>query len=195
MSFGRRLGLMGILVNIWVFSLSCLAAGTGGSAPDSSSFDCGTLALSTLLAIEGRRVPLAELTRRLPSPRPDGYAMKELRDAGASLGLELKGVLLDRRDQAIDRPMIVYLRNQKRIGHYVCVRPAGHTGHLVQVIDSLDRPRVVDKSTLFDSPDWTSAALVPVSAPRRRWVYLGFGTLAVVIVGTLGIRRRTELQR
>ena len=78
----------------------------------------------------------------------------------------MSGVLLKKREDAIDRPMLVFLR-RKGHGHYVVVRPVGHTGKLVQVIDNFGPPEVVDKATLLASPVWTGIALLRESRSNR----------------------------
>ena len=83
-------------------------------------FDCGVLATFYIMKCYGRNVQLNELDRRLPGPHPEGYSMKELRDAAESLGLNLSGVHLAKLDSAIDRPMIVFLRRGE-YGHFIGV--------------------------------------------------------------------------
>ena len=89
----------------------------------------------------------------------------------------LIGIRLEKSVDAIDRPMLVFLKRGSH-GHFVVIRPIGHTGKLVQVIDSARGTEVVDKSDLINSPDWTGLALIPV---RTDWQYnLALG-LALVI--------------
>ena len=61
-------------------------------------------------------------------------------------------------------------------GHFLVIRPVGHTGKLVQIVDSLQSPEVIDKSVLLASPEWTGLALVP---GRISWT-------PVLVGGSLG---------
>jgi len=107
-------------------------AGTDGSSPN--PYDCGFIGLSTLLQLEGCEADFAQLEAQLPPPKATGYSMKELRDAGRALGLPLIGVRLKNGPRSLDRPAIVHL-DQGTHGHFVVLRPLGHTGSLVQLLD------------------------------------------------------------
>jgi hypothetical protein len=133
------------------------------SAGGLSEYDCGTLSLYYFFKCEGRKIQLADLEKALPAPHPHGYSMRELRDAAGSIGLWLSGVHLARTEDAIDSPMLLYVRRGGH-GHFIMLRPIGHTGKLVQVFDSSRPPEVFDKQWLLDSPEWTGMALV-----RGRW--------------------------
>lgn len=133
--------------------------------------DCGTLALYSLLHIEGRPIDLRTLANRLSSPGQDGHSMKALRDTARMSGLELRGVQLKKDPRAIDRPMLVYLKEGGH-GHYIVIRPVGHTGTLVQIIDSNRPLEIMDKVDLVASPIWTGLALVP---RRANWPARLFG--------------------
>ena len=122
--------------------------------------DCGFTSLYTLLKLENRSALFAEVASLLPSPQPSGYSMKELRDAASESGLNLVGMMLNKRNDSIDRPMIVFLKRPKH-NHFVVIRPVGHSDNLVQVLDNTGSPIVVDKAQLFESPEWTGLALVP----------------------------------
>ena len=114
--------------------------------------------------------------------------MKELKDAAAHLGLRLRGVSLPREPGVIDRPILAFLQGKSH-GHFVVVRPTGHTGHLVQIIDDVGDPRVIDSTRLFAEPWWTSTALVP---PRTNWspIFILCGLLP--LVGLTGLRRKVN---
>jgi len=146
-----------------------LALDDVAKAPREASPDCGTSALSDLLQLEGRPVSLAGLTSRLPTRRPDGFSFAELRQAASSCGLALDGVLLNKDDAAIDRPMILFVKRPPH-DHYLVVRPVGHTGKLVQIIDMAEEPIVVDKSLLINSSIWTGLALVPRRTRIGPWL-------------------------
>lgn len=166
----RRIGMALALGLMWAFS----PASAEPLAPTSpSSYDCGAFALYSLLRIEGRAVHPRDLEARLPPPLPGGLSMKRLRDAASSLGLHLTGVRFS-GSISLDRPALVFTRRGVH-GHYLVLRPVGHTGKLVQVIDSADDPSVVDMADLASAPGWTGLALIP---SRPNWPALaGWGLL------------------
>ena len=103
--------------------------------------DCGTLSLYTLLKMERAAVDLRALQAAMPGMAPGGYSMKELRDAAETLGVPLEGVRLKQGCGSIDRPMIVFLERPGH-GHFVTVKPVGHSGNLIQVLDEIGRAHV-----------------------------------------------------
>ncbi len=82
-------------------------------------------------------------------------------------------------ERAIDRPMLVFL-NRGEHGHFLVLRPVGTTGKLVQVVDSVNPPAVIDKTALFAAKSWTGLALIP-DEPRS-WVLPARIAAAVVLV-------------
>jgi hypothetical protein len=156
---------------------------TPGDTPseaEPSAFNCGTLGLYALLRLEGRPAELAEIEAHLPPPTPGGYSMKELRDASRACGLKLSGVLLKKEERALDRPMLAFVKRGQH-GHFLAIRPVGHTGKMVQVIDSVRPPEVLDKVDLFASRDWTGLALIP---SRANWPLRIACTLALISAST-----------
>ena len=128
------------------------------SQPAASEYDCGTLALYTLLKITRRPVDLNRIVASLPSPTAAGYSLLDLRHASKICGLDLIGVRLPNNGRAPNQPTLVFM-NEEPHGHYVVVRPVGHTGKLVQVIDPSEAPVVMDAATLYMSPQWTGIGL------------------------------------
>ncbi len=155
-------------------------------APPKPLYDCGTMALYTLLRIEGFPTGLKHLEAILPQPNPGGHSMRELQEAAAARGLLLEGVLLSKEKRAIDRSMLVFLR-QNPHGHFMVVRPVGWTGNLVQILDPNRPPDVVDSSELLASSQWTGLALRParVNWPSRAGWILGICSVAVGLGGWL----------
>ena len=154
---------------------AALASGTGPPS-DIKKYDCGTIALHTLLAIEGRATRIDVLQACLPSPSPRGYSMAELRDAAQAFGLPLMGVKLPRGDRAPDCPALVFTKRDGH-GHFLVTRPVGHSGKLVQIIDSIGDPIVMDAVDLYASRQWTSLALIPI---RPNWpLRFAIGVLVV----------------
>ena len=169
----------------WSIVVSLLAVasapGTRVDGPSSprDSTDCGMYALYHLLRLEGVTVQEQSLLAVLPRSHPDGFSMLELREAAAELGFKLQGASLGREPGAIDRPMLAFLKLRER-GHYVVVRPVGHTGRLVQVIDDIGDPLIVDSAWLIASPGWTGNVLI---SGRTNWpVILACGLLMALIL-------------
>ncbi len=106
--------------------------------------------------------------------------MKELREAARSFGLRLDGVFIGKKAELIDRPILVFLKVDRK-GHFLVVRPVGHTGKLAQVIDSNQQTRVMEKSDLVASDQWTGLVL----APRRTDWSLAL-TIAILAPACLG---------
>ncbi len=129
-------------------------------------FSCGHWALYILCRLEGRPVDLATVAARLSGGSAAGHSLAQIRAAAASCGLRLRGVRLGPGDWPLDRPALIHL-DRHASGHFVVIRPIGHTGKLVQVIDGPHRVEVLDFDRLTSSPEWTGRALVP---RRPNWV-------------------------
>ena len=163
------------------------SAGPDGSRDSSADFyDCGTIALYTFLRLNGMPTKLSTLETRLSSPHPEGYSMLELRNAARSCGLNCDGVRMPKNDRQPASAILAFLRLGGH-GHFVVVRPIGHTGKLVQVLNLNRSPEVLDAIDLYSSPEWTGLALIP-SRPnwlsRIGWA-LGAGSLAIGFGGWL----------
>ena len=122
--------------------------------------DCGLASLYLLLQLEGYPIGLSALPERLPPRAAAGYSMMELRDAAGRLGLRLVGVHLQAGKHFPSTPFLAFL-NRGGHGHFLVIRPVGHTGRMVQVFDGLQDPIVMDWANLYKSPGWTGLALVP----------------------------------
>lgn len=155
--------------------------------------DCGELALGALLHLEGYPTRLDDLATHLPPPGPKGHSMAQLREAARAMGLKLVGVRLADDPGTLDRPALVYLDRGEH-GHFLVIRPVGHSGTLVQVLDSSTLPEVMEVSAFFRTPGWTGQALVPIRvnwARRLRLVGMGAGVIAgFLVVDRLRSRRR-----
>jgi Peptidase C39 family len=161
-----------IVVFAIILALPCLAAGQIDvlHKAEESSFDCGTLSLYLLLRIEGRATALPAIESRLPPMPRDGYSMKELREAARGCGLRISGVRLKDPARDLDRPAIAFLKQ----GHYVIVRPVGHTGRLVQVVDGTEFSAIMESEELFRSPNWSGLVLIPRGYPLERSAAIAF---------------------
>jgi len=183
-----RCALLLIRFAVCVFVLDG-ARGTTDAAPQ--TYDCGTLSLYHLLQLEGRPTSLEAVERCLRQTGSERqFSLAQLRDAARAFGLRLRGVTLSASDRAPDQAAIVYVDWQPH-GHFLLVRPVGHTGTLVQVIDSTRAPYVIDAAGLYASPEWTGLALIP---HRPNWPARFAGAMAlasgVVLVWPKGLSPR-----
>lgn len=170
-----------------------LIASAPAWADDSGTFDCGTLSLYTLLRLAGKPTDLARISSHLPKPSSAGPSMQELRDAARDLGLELTGVKLPDSGRFEVDHAIVHLDRGDH-GHFVVVRPVGHTGKVVQVFDSVRDPIAVEIDDLRKTPDWTGLALVPIR--RNRLAYsIGAAIIAISTPLVVLLLTRTMLGR
>ena len=129
---------------------------TSGEVETGRFYDCGTLALYNLLRLEGVPAELPEIEGRLPESTPRGRSLYDLLRTAEHFGVHLEGVRSSRRP---GRPALAHLQ-LKEHGHYVVLRPVGHTGRLLQVLDGLSPPAVVDAAEYSRSDSWTGYVLV-----------------------------------
>lgn len=157
------------------------AAGERGATDP--AIDCGPAALLALGAVEGRPIDYDRIAARLPRRR-QGHSMKELRDVARSFGLKLEGRYIGKDAGLIDRPMLAFIKDKgAKIEHFLVVRPVGHTSKLVQVIDSIEPPRVMERAELVASYQWTGVVLAPT---RTDWAVVG-GSGLLALAGLLGL--------
>ncbi len=187
----RVSGLLPVLVFLFVIAMKWTCSALGQpihpEEREKDAFDCGTLALYHLLRIEGQPVGLAAIGLHLPTMPPLGYSMLELREAAKASGLRLSGIRLKDPAREVDRPMIAFLKR----GHYVVLRPIGHTGKLIQVFNGAEPTRVIDKERLFASSEWTGLVLVPSRSIFEVWVTVLLACLSgLVFVFLMRIGRR-----
>jgi Peptidase C39 family len=128
--------------------------------PSAEAYDCGTLALYTLLQLEHVPIELSDIEAQLPPPSPSGYSMEELREGGRRCGLTLIGARMFESHRQPDRPLLAFLERGPH-HHFTVVRPVGHTGSLVQVLDLDREPEILDAAKLYASSDWTGLVLIP----------------------------------
>lgn len=145
-------------------------------------FDCGVLSLYNLMRLEGHNTGLKSLDAALSSKT--NCSLQDLRHAASKISITLTGVSIPKSSMTPDRPFLAFI-NRGRHGHFVVIRPVGHTGKLVQVLDPNTNPVVVDYSTIVSSANWSGYALVP----QRLSDYLSSLFLVIyAIVGTCFIR-------
>ncbi len=129
-------------------------------SPNADPWDCGVFALYHLLRLEGRPTDLVRLRPVSGAPTPGGRSFRELRATASRFGLSLDAVALSKTGSAIKGPTLVLVKSRGE-GHFIVLRPVGHTGHLIQVLDGERPPIVIDADRLFGSPSWTGLALIP----------------------------------
>lgn len=132
-------------------------------AMDDEASVCGVDSLYILSRLEGRRASLATIQAMLGRSGPQGHSLVSLREGAFLLGLSLRGARIGLEDWPLDRPALVHFKGQPR-GHFAVIRPVGHTGKLVQVIDGADHVEVEDFDHLVKLPTWDGLALVPLRA-------------------------------
>jgi hypothetical protein len=146
------------------------------------AFSCGTFALFNMIRLSGQGCSLDEVSAVLPGRDPRGHSLEELRDGADRLGVDLEGIQLRHADVSPDRPMIVFVEKQGH-GHFVAIRPVGHTGRLVQVFDGLAAPEVMDMFDLVRKPGWTGLGLI---SSKSRWT-IRASTLLVTLAIMTGL--------
>ena len=159
---------------------------------DSSTLDCGTIALYGYLRSEGVTLSLADLTARLPVPRKSGHSLLELLQVARDLGVNARGVRWTDVGPRPDRPFLAYLRSERH-GHFFVVRPVGHTGTLVQILDPNQPPDVIDSVAMTSDPRWTGIGLY-VQPRLVPWSSMAFGAVGVgaIVAAVIEGRRRSR---
>jgi Peptidase C39 family len=150
--------------------------------------DCGTTALYHLFHLAGRTTDLDQLRSAIGPVGADGHSFRQLRDAAGRFGLAVDAVALPKRRSAIRGPVLLFAK-LGREGHFFVVRPVGHTGRLVQVLDGEHPPAVIDAERLFNSPAWTGLALVP---RRSNHLALAAAGLALACTAAFAVRLWTR---
>jgi hypothetical protein len=165
----------------WLLAASLPLAWNARALGDQSGTeipDCGTFALYHLLHLTGLPVDLDRVSRALGPPSPQGHSLRELRDAARKCGLVVDAVVLRKENSALNRPALLFVKAGK-VGHFVVVRPIGHTGRLIQWLDGDRTPAVVDAEWVFSSTSWTGLALVPRETNKLAMVVIGCSILGL----------------
>jgi len=163
---------------IAVMALTLLSPAVFGSEDETVPREnqCGARSLYLLARIYGSEATFEDVLEALSdAPDPGGYSMLELRRAARQLGLRLEGVQV-KDAVTIDQPMIVFV-NDRGHGHFMVLRPAGHTGRIVQVLDPSTWTVLRDREAVEASASWTGFALAPADPWRsvRRLAGLALG--------------------
>jgi len=166
----------------FVLLFASSAGGTGWSRemPPPDAVDCGAKCLYVMLNLEGRPTGLDAILGRLPLAGPEGHSLLQLRETAHDLGLNLAGFRRPAPGLAPDRPLIALIR-RGGAGHFVVVRPVGHTGRLVQVIDPEAQTDIIDEDQLTRSPEWTGLGLERKRFGRLPWLFGGIASVAAFL--------------
>ena len=177
-------------------SLSVLflcSSARAGAEPAPVGLDCGSASLLVLHHVQGLSTDIRAIKRALPKIPDRGYTMLDLQSASSRIGLPLKGVELKKVHGAIDRPMLLFMA-RKEHGHFLVIRPVGHSGKLVQTIDWMADSDVFDQSELFASPGWTGLALVPSDSRRLHAAQFLLGSSSVLALIVFFFRSSSVLR-
>ena len=116
------------------FTLFCLVALAAGEVAHADHRGCRKTKLGLrpvrvyhVLHLTGRPTELDDIRSALPEPAHGGRSILELRNAAATCGLRLDAVVLPKRRSAISGPTLLFVKQRKE-GHFMVVRPVGHTG-------------------------------------------------------------------
>ena len=175
----------------WIILFSVAA---GAFADDNrSESEAGTAAptaLYHLIHLEGLSGRLDQVRSALETPATVGHSFRELRQAAGRLGLSLDAIAIPKSLPAIDRPALAFVKSGPE-GHFLVIRPVGHTGRLIQVLDGERPPVVLDADRLFASPSWTGLALVPRRPNdfRRAMLFCSVGCMTLALLRYAVCRR------
>ena len=165
------------------FFLACLTSlGNFASSPAKlPPPPCGIEALYVLCRLENFPADLATVQKLFESPHPAGHSIPGIAAAARCLGLNVHGMRLKTGPRKLDRPALVFIERGTH-GHFVVVRPVGHTGTLVQVIDAHNSVEVLDYTTLTRQPGWTGYGLVPSRNNTFMRLTLSGALLIIILV-------------
>lgn len=153
---------------------------------------CGVVALYQFLRLEMCEVDIGSIIKALPSPPPTGDSLEDLRRVAGESGKTLQGVIWRDEIHSPPRPMLAYVRRGTH-GHFLVVRPVGHTGRLVQVLDGFNPPFVIDAEQLLKNEQWTGIGLADLSVERNRGLVYGcWLIIGILILGFLTVRLGTK---
>jgi len=149
---------------------------------DHPTYDCGSLSLYNFLRLESIPADLSAIERHLPEATEQGRSFYDLTQVARKFGLELQGVRLIDPNEVPRQTALAHLQQEDH-GHFVVLRPVGHSGRLFQVIDGLAPPSVIDIDEIRQSESWTGLLLVQknggVWALAKR---LGFAAVLGILV-------------
>jgi len=200
---GNVRALAFVSLSIWVMGISSPPIALASNAPTdeastqeastAGSHSCGPLALYVLGQFEGRRWSLASLESRLGRDRGSRFSFQDLREAASSRGLRLIGVRFSKEDWPLDRPALIHLETE-RDGHFMVVRPVGHSGTMVQVFDPVQGLTVYDVDDFFARKP-TVNALIPIRLRESSVFRCGLVALGLLAPLPLMVVLRRERSR
>jgi hypothetical protein len=110
-----------------------------------------------------------------------------LQDAGRRFGVRCVGIVERGGERAPDGPRLAFVKRGEH-GHFLALRPVGHTGRLVQVIDAGREPAILDAGRLYASPEWTGLVLAPSRPFPMRGLLGGLAVASSMLIPMILIR-------
>ncbi len=179
-----------MLMILLAFAISNCSTYPDSASPDDDSqaaeLDCGTMTLSVLLNLSGRRASFDEVSNSLSSASDHGHSLLDLQEVATRFGLHTTGYQWQDHRSRPNKPCISLVRNFDGSGHFILLNPVGRSGTLVQIVDPPLHPRIVDFADLAEYYDWTGEILMP-SPGVNPWIVC-LSLLAGVVGALLGIR-------
>jgi len=164
-------------------ALNPIAVIAGAEPPEPS---CGAMCILVLARLQESTVDLPAIQAELGPPSFAGHSIKQMASALEALGMPCSAVSVLPSDWPIQGMGIFHTQNGER-GHYVVVRPVGHSGQLAQVLDPTGSVLVEDYEALAQAPGWTGSCLL-IHSPRTKHGLTAVTTVATAC-GFLAIRR------
>lgn len=170
------------------------AQSASAAGAPASTVDCATASLYAFLRFAGRPAELSRLRATLPPRHPEGYSMKDLQDAGRRFGVRCVGVVERGGKRAPDGPRLAFMKRGEH-GHFLALRPVGHTGRLVQIIDAGREPAILDTDRLYASPEWTGLVLAPSRPIPIRGLMGWLAVVSSMLIPIILIRNWVDKRR
>ena len=165
---------------------------TNVAQPSSDEKQCGVNALYIVAKLYDIPCDLESLSTQFPPGNPEGYSMQDVQTAASKIGIRLEGVKCNKEAFPQNKIAIVRVTHEQS-GHFIVVRPIGTTGKMVQVLDPLAEPYVIDVERLTNSEGWTGHLLVynPLSP---YWMLAGLCAFATMVglIFALYLKRRQD---
>lgn len=149
---------------------------------------CGVVAIYNLLRVEGLPADIRQVVSFLPPEAASGDSLYDLRAAARKLGLRVEGISLADPAMAARFPLIAHLKSGVH-GHFVVIRPVGHSGELIQIMDGLGPPMVVDAKSFARETGWTDIGIARVRGAWLQVILLFIVFCSLAILGA-NYRRR-----
>ncbi|WP_165071196.1 cysteine peptidase family C39 domain-containing protein [Paludisphaera rhizosphaerae] len=153
---------------------------TTNQNPGPENWGCGAQSLYQLFKCVAINISPEQILPLLPPANPQGHSLGDLQRVAKQLGLTLEALDYPIKSFRVESPIIMFFRIGSE-GHFVVVRPVGHTGKLVQVLDGDRSPTVINCDDLTRLSSWTGLALVPQSNNISFWGLAAGGSIAICL--------------